>query len=196
MFSEDLVRKAETVLTACRQQGLRLATAESCTGGLIAGLLTEIAGASDVVDRGFVVYSNAAKATVLGVSPTLIEEVGAVSEEVARAMAAGALARSAADLAVACTGIAGPGGGTEAKPVGLVHIACADRTGPIMHRRCEFGDVGRGRVRLGTVAAALALLAERLAAGDAAGRTGQPASARSRSSSVPSPPDERRSGPE
>jgi len=148
---------ANAVLDRCRSRGLRLATAESCTGGLIAAALTDIAGSSDVFDRGFVTYADAAKAEVLGVSPALIAEHGAVSEPVARAMAEGALAAAAADVSVAVTGIAGPGGGTEAKPVGLVHLAAA-RTGaePLHERRVFDGD--RSAVRTATVEAALSLL--------------------------------------
>ena len=153
MCSSDLA----AVLDACRAAGLKLATAESCTGGLIAATLTEIAGSSDVFDRGFVTYSNAAKTELLKVSAKLIAKVGAVSEEVARAMATGALSRSDADIAVAVTGIAGPGGATPQKPVGLVHLACARRRGPSIHVRHVFsGD--RAAVRSAAVEIALALI--------------------------------------
>ncbi len=156
-FSADITERAERLLSLCRAEGLRVATAESCTGGLIAACLTEIAGSSDVVDRGFVTYANEAKRDLLGVPDEVLMRVGAVSEEVARAMAAGALARSDADLAVAVTGIAGPGGGTAAKPVGLVHHACAGPSGAVLHRRVVYpGD--RGAVRLATVATALDML--------------------------------------
>ena len=156
-FPADITERAERLLSLCRAEGLRIATAESCTGGLIAGCLTEIAGSSDVVDRGFVTYSNEAKRDLLGVPDDLLMRVGAVSEEVARAMAAGALARSDAALAVAVTGIAGPGGGTAAKPVGLVHHACAGPSAAVLHRRAVYpGD--RGAVRLATVATALDML--------------------------------------
>lgn len=148
----------EAMLARCRAQGLSLTAAESCTGGLIMAALTEIAGSSDVVDRGFVTYSNAAKTEMLDVPSALIARHGAVSEAVARAMVSGALAHSSADLAVAVTGVAGPGGGTADKPVGLVHIAAGRRGGPTVHRRCDFGDIGRGEVRLRSVAEALALL--------------------------------------
>lgn len=161
MFSVDLADQAAAVLEAARAKGLRLATAESCTGGLIAACLTAIAGSSDVVDRGFVVYDNTAKKEMLGVPGALLASVGAVSEEVARAMAEGALARAHADVAVSCTGIAGPGGATPGKPVGLVHLACARRGGTV-HLRREYGDIGREAVRLGTVADALALIAEQI----------------------------------
>ena len=158
-FSADITERAERLLSLCRAEGLRVATAESCTGGLIAACLTEIAGSSDVVDRGFVTYANEAKRDLLGVPDEVLMRVGAVSEEVARAMATGALARSDADLAVAVTGIAGPGGGTAAKPVGLVHHACAGPSGAVLHRRVVYpGD--RGAVRLATVVTALDMMIE------------------------------------
>ena len=158
-FPADIIERAERLLSFCRSEGLRVATAESCTGGLIAACLTEIAGSSDVVDRGFVTYSNEAKRDLLGVPDELLMCVGAVSEEVARAMAEGALARSNATLAVAVTGIAGPGGGTTTKPVGLVHHACAGPGGAVLHRRVVYeGD--RGAVRLATVATALDMMIE------------------------------------
>src|SRR5215471_16453448 len=119
MIEPELIAQAQALLALCRTRKLKIATAESCTGGLIAGTLTEIAGSSDVVDRGFVTYSNAAKTQMLGVPADLIARHGAVSEEVARAMAEGALERAGAELAVAVTGVAGPGGGSAAKPVGL-----------------------------------------------------------------------------
>jgi len=122
MSSEAILHSARLLLDACRQKGVMLATAESCTGGLIAGTLTEVAGSSDVVDRGFVTYSNEAKNEMIAVPMMLIDENGAVSEEVARAMADGAVKNSNADLAVAVTGVAGPGGGSAEKPVGLVHF--------------------------------------------------------------------------
>lgn len=150
MSDHDIEQLASGVLVACRDAGIKLATAESCTGGLIAGALTEIAGSSDVVDRGFVTYSNEAKNEMLGVPMNLFEAVGAVSEDVARAMAEGALARSEAGIAVSVTGIAGPGGGTEAKPVGLVHMAIARTGAGTSHYRDVFaGD--RAEVRASTV---------------------------------------------
>lgn len=158
MLPEPLCRQAEALLTRCRARGLKLATAESCTGGLIIGALTEIAGSSDVVDRGFVTYSNAAKTEMIGVPAALIASHGAVSEPVARAMAEGALACSNADIAVAVTGVAGPGGGTATKPVGLVHFACARRGAYSLHESHIFpGD--RAAVRLATVVRALELIA-------------------------------------
>jgi nicotinamide-nucleotide amidase len=150
--------EAARLLDAFRARGLRLSTAESCTGGLIAALLTEIPGSSDVVERGFVTYSNAAKQENLGVPAALIEAHGAVSEAVARAMAEGALGHSHADIAVSVTGVAGPGGGSEAKPVGLVPLAVARAGGATLHQECRFGDIGRDQVRLKSVEVALSLL--------------------------------------
>ncbi len=162
MTMERLIADAERLIDACRRAGYTLALAESCTGGLIAAVLTEIAGASDVVERGFVTYSNRAKETLLGVPHALIEKHGAVSDEVARAMAEGALAAAPVDLTVAVTGIAGPGGGSVEKPVGLVHIAVAARHQATRHERHLFGPGDRHAIRLATVAAALRLLAEAL----------------------------------
>jgi nicotinamide-nucleotide amidase len=158
MFSAAVLNFASTLLDQARAAGLRIVTAESCTGGLIAGALTEIAGSSDVVDRGFVTYSNRAKTELLGVAPDLIGEYGAVSEEVARAMAEGALRHSAAQLAVSCTGIAGPGGATVSKPIGLVHLAAARQGQTTLHLECHFGDIGRATVRMRSVEEALKLL--------------------------------------
>ncbi len=148
---------AAPLLERCRAAGLRLVTAESCTGGLVAAALTEVAGSSDVMDRGFVTYSNAAKTELLGVPAALIAGHGAVSEAVARAMAEGALARSRAQLAVSVTGLAGPGGGSADKPVGLVWLGCARAGGATVAQRHVFaGD--RGAIRRAATAAALALL--------------------------------------
>ena len=158
MFPSPLARLAELVLADARARKLRIATAESCTGGLIAGLLTEIPGSSDVLDRGFVVYSNRAKSDLLGVPGDLIADQGAVSEAVVRAMAEGAVENSNAHMAVAVTGIAGPGGGTGLKPVGLVHIAAAREGRSILHEAHRFGDIGRSEIRLKSVEAALELL--------------------------------------
>lgn len=160
MFPPELVRRAEALLEDMRARNLRLATAESCTGGLITALLTEIPGSSDVVERGFVTYSNAAKTEALGVDAALIETHGAVSAEVARAMAAGALGHSNADLAVAVTGIAGPDGGTAQKPVGLVYLAIARSGGETRHIEKQFGAAGRSAIRLAAVESALSLVAE------------------------------------
>lgn len=158
MFDETVLLAARRLLELCRAHGLRIATAESCTGGLVAGALTEIAGSSDVVDRGFVTYSNEAKAAMLGVPSELLERHGAVSEEVVRAMAEGALAHSGADLAVAITGIAGPNGGSAEKPVGLVHFACAVKGEAVRHELRKFGDLGRSEIRRQSVLVALAML--------------------------------------
>ena len=162
MFSDQLRHEAQRLLHVLRSGAKMIVTAESCTGGLIAGLLTEIPGSSDVVERGYVTYSNAAKAECLGVHPELINKFGAVSEQVARAMAEGALVHSDADIAVSVTGIAGPGGDTPTKPVGLVHIAVAQSNMETQHREFRFGDIGRDNVRIETVAAALSLLAAAL----------------------------------
>ena len=158
MFAPALIERAAALLTLCRERGLKLATAESCTGGLVAGLLTEIAGSSAVVERGFVVYSNLAKQEMLGVPEETLVRWGAVSDATARAMAEGALAHSAADLAVAVTGIAGPDGGTMEKPVGLVHFAAARRGGESNALERRFGPLGRGAIRLAAVETALEML--------------------------------------
>ena len=158
MFPSRLMSLAQVVLAEAREQRLRIATAESCTGGLIAGLLTEVPGSSDVLDRGFVVYSNRAKSDLLGVAGDLIADQGAVSEAVARAMAEGAVENSNAHMAVAVTGVAGPGGGTKLKPIGLVHIATARERRSILHEAHRFGDIGRSEIRLKSVEAALTLL--------------------------------------
>lgn len=159
MFPIDLVEKTERLLSLCRAKKLKLASAESCTGGLVGGLITEIAGSSDVFERGFITYSNEAKRDCLGVSDAMLRSCGAVSEEVARAMAEGALAHSRADIAVAITGIAGPGGGSRDKPVGLVHFACG-RAGAVITRAERFGDRGRAEVRLVSVVMAIDLLTD------------------------------------
>jgi len=162
MFPPALQEKAARLLDICRARGSRIATAESCTGGLVAGLLTELPGSSDVVERGFVTYSNEAKQECLGVSAALLQQYGAVSEPVARAMAEGALVHSRTDLAVSVTGVAGPGGGSATKPVGLVHLGVSRAGGITLHREYRFGDIGRGEVRMKAVEAALALLLESL----------------------------------
>jgi nicotinamide-nucleotide amidase len=161
LFDDELFLRAGRLIALYRSRGLMLATAESCTGGLVAALLTEIAGSSTVVERGFVTYSNAAKEQLLGVAPALLAAHGAVSPEVAGAMAQGALAHSRADVAVAITGIAGPGGGTSEKPVGLVHFATAGKKGGVIAREQRFGDLGRAAVRRASLVVALELLAER-----------------------------------
>lgn len=157
MFSDEMRRQAIAFLDAMRERGLQFASAESCTGGLIAALLTEIPGSSDVVDRGFVTYSNQAKNEMLGVKSELLAEFGAVSREVALAMADGALSHSSANVSVAVTGVAGPGGGTDAKPVGLVHIAASRSGSETLHKECRFGPLERAEIRARTVTEALAL---------------------------------------
>lgn len=160
-------RLAHDVLAACRVAGVMVTTAESCTGGLIIASLTDIAGSSDVVDRGFITYSNAAKVEMLAVEPQTLAQFGAVSAEIAREMALGALANSRAGLAVAVTGIAGPGGGSPGKPVGLVHLCAASRNGDIRLLERRYGDLGRTIIRQTTVIDALQLL---LHLGSQAGR--------------------------
>src|SRR5580698_9159128 len=158
MFPPDLITRAAELVDRYKAAGLMAATAESCTGGLIAALLTEIPGSSSVLERGFVVYSNAAKQELLGVPSDTLARHGAVSSETAVAMAEGALRASRAEVAVSVTGIAGPDGGTAAKPVGLVHFACARRGKPTVAREERFGDIGREEVRLASVGVALDLL--------------------------------------
>ena len=160
MFPLEILTLAESVLHEARNRGWLLATAESCTGGLIASALTAIAGSSDVVDRGFVVYSNRAKTELLDVPEEMIAKQGAVSAEVARAMADGALMHSVADLAVSCTGIAGPGGGTEAKPVGLIYLGLARRGFRTRDIEWRFGALSRDEIRSKTVVEALQLVLE------------------------------------
>jgi nicotinamide-nucleotide amidase len=159
-FPDDILDLARRIVTDFAQRGLRVATAESCTGGLIAGALTEISGSSAVVDRGFVTYSNMAKMEMLGVHDRTLADFGAVSKETALQMADGALYRSNADLSVAVTGVAGPGGGSAAKPVGLVHLAAKSLSGRLVHREMRYGDIGREGVRLATVRTALDMLIE------------------------------------
>lgn len=157
MVPEILTIMAEDLLEACQDKGLKLGTAESCTGGLIASLITSVAGASAVFERGFVTYTNTAKTDMLGVPQAIFAQHGEVSEACARAMAEGAIAHAPVDLAISVTGIAGPGGGSETKPVGLVHIACARRGFETRHERHVFkGD--RDRVRIQAVESAMRLL--------------------------------------
>jgi nicotinamide-nucleotide amidase len=158
MSNDAIGDVAARVLDACRARRLKVASAESCTGGLVAAALTEIPGSSDVFDRGFITYSNDAKLSVLGVAAVILERHGAVSRETAEAMAEGALTVSKADLVVAVTGIAGPGGGSPDKPVGLVHFAAAARDGERLHREKRYGDIGRSEVRKEAVVEALAML--------------------------------------
>ncbi len=158
IWPDDIRTSAENLLESFVAKGWLVATAESCTGGMIAGALTEIPGSSRVVDRGFVTYSNAAKVDMLGVSPVTIDQFGAVSRETALEMVRGVLMQSKAEAAVAVTGVAGPGGGSPDKPVGLVHIVAATRRGVILHRAMHYGDIGRDAVRLSTVRTSLDML--------------------------------------
>jgi len=146
------------VLDDAERARLKIVTAESCTGGLVAALLTEIPGSSTVVERGFVTYSNKAKEDMLGVPGDVLADFGAVSEPVARMMAEGALANSRANIAVSITGVAGPGGGTRMKPVGTVHLACARENRAVLHEMLQLGDIGRDAIRLAAVEAALNLI--------------------------------------
>ena len=149
---------AAQILRAARHRGLRIATAESCTGGMVAVALTDLAGSSDVFERGFVTYSNEAKVQMLGVTELTLTDHGAVSEAVARAMAEGALRNSHANVSVSITGVAGPDGGSNLKPVGLVHFACAKKGSQTLHIEQRFGDLGREMVRIRSVLTALDLL--------------------------------------
>lgn len=163
MFTLEIVTLARLLIDEARERSLRIVTAESCTGGLVAGAICSVAGASDVFERGFVTYSNRAKQELLGVPGDLIADLGAVSEPVARMMAEGALEASNAHLAVAITGVAGPGGGTAMKPVGTVHIATARSNERIMHRQELFEHETREEIQLAAVQAALQALRDRLA---------------------------------
>lgn len=155
--------KALAVLTSCRNAQLMITTAESCTGGMIAAALTDIAGSSDVVDCGFVTYSNEAKAGLIGVPLALLRDYGAVSKQVAISMAEGALKHAPqAGISIAVTGVAGPGGGTDEKPVGLVHIACARQGFETLHQECRFGEQSREAIRLATVHSAFDLVLQAL----------------------------------
>jgi nicotinamide-nucleotide amidase len=158
MFPASLIDSASRLLGICRDKGLRLATAESCTGGLVGALLTSIPGSSAVYERGFITYTNEAKQELLGVDAAALRNFGAVSSIVAKQMAIGALDRSRADCAVSITGIAGPGGGSEEKPVGLVWFGIATRDGAASAVERRFGDLGRDRVRIASVATAIELL--------------------------------------
>ncbi|WP_312143996.1 CinA family protein [Brevundimonas sp.] len=158
MMPQDINVSAAAVIEAALRSGAMVATAESCTGGLVSAALTGIAGSSAVLDRGFVTYSNEAKIELLGVSSELLDQFGAVSEPVARAMALGAVSRSRGAASVSVTGVAGPGGGSVAKPVGLVHFAAVNPAGAVVHIERRFGDLGRDAVRLESVRVALGVL--------------------------------------
>jgi len=160
MADQELMEAARALLDLCRGKGLTLASVESCTGGLLAATLTEIPGSSDVFERGFVTYSNEAKRTMLGVTPMMLAGHGAVSRETAEAMATGVLAHAPVDLAVSITGIAGPSGAVPGKPVGLVYLAAAARSGRMIQHERKYGDIGRAQVRRACVIEALAMLGE------------------------------------
>lgn len=160
MVDAELSERAGALLDLCRAKKLKIAAAESCTGGLLAATLTDIAGSSEVFERGFVTYSNAAKEKMLGVTPSTLAKHGAVSRETAEAMAKGALAHAPVDLAVSITGIAGPGGAVPGKPVGLVHFAASSRAGRLIHRERRYGEIGRTQIRRASVIEALAMLAD------------------------------------
>lgn len=162
MFSNQVLSLARQVLDRANAADVMVATAESCTGGLVAAALTDTAGCSSVVDRGFVTYSNEAKMQMIGVPEATLIAHGAVSEETARAMASGAVSHSKARVSVAITGIAGPGGGSEEKPVGLVHFAAQKTDGTVLHIERRFGDLGRAGVREAALVQALELLGEAL----------------------------------
>ncbi len=160
IFPGDIEEQARQIIAEFPARNIMVSTAESCTGGLIAGALTEIAGSSAVVDRGFITYTNQAKMEMLGVSEATLAAYGAVSKETALQMAHGALFRSRAWISIAVTGIAGPGGGSDQKPVGLVHLSAKCRAGGLIHREMRYGDIGRDQVRLATVRTALEMVLE------------------------------------
>ena len=162
MFNLEIVTLARLLIDEARERSLRIVTAESCTGGLVAGAICSISGSSDVFERGFVTYSNRAKQELLGIPGDLIADLGAVSEPVARMMAEGALENSNAHIAVAITGVAGPGGGTPMKPVGTVHFATARTAFGLMHRHELFEGETREAVQLAAVQMALEMLRERI----------------------------------
>ena len=163
MFPEPLLVRAAALLVTCRARSIVLATAESCTGGLLAALITEVPGSSATFDRGFVTYSNEAKIELLGIPASLVTQHGAVSAAVAGAMASGVLDRSRASLAVSVTGVAGPGGGTAAKPVGLVYFGCCGRGVAVTTVERRFGEIGRDAIRMASVEQALSLLEQAVA---------------------------------
>jgi len=165
MLDDDIVEAAKRLLAICKRKNVLVATAESCTAGLVAGTLTEVPGTSSILDRGFITYSNEAKHDMLGVSRETLKNSGAVSKEAAEEMVRGVLGQSKVDLAVSVTGVAGPDGGTAEKPVGLVHFAVATRNGELIHVEKRFGDIGRAQVRKQSVLQAFRMLhdaAERL----------------------------------
>jgi nicotinamide-nucleotide amidase len=160
MFDKETLELARQVVALCTQKNVMIATAESCTGGLVAGAITEISGASQVLERGFITYSDQAKSEMLGVMPITLRQFGAVSKDVALEMAHGAMSRSEAGISVSTTGIAGPSGGTTGKPVGLVHFGGRHYKGALIHREMNFGDIGRQAIRLASVEVALDMILE------------------------------------
>ncbi len=158
MFPDRLRNLALLILDDAEQARLKIATAESCTGGLVAALFTDIPGSSTVFERGFVTYSNKAKEEMLGVPGDVLADYGAVSEPVSRMMAEGAMKNSRANIAIGITGVAGPGGGTKMKPVGLVHVACARENRAVVHEMLQLGDIGRTAIRMEAVETALKLI--------------------------------------
>lgn len=160
IFPAAICVKAEEIITKFTSNNLMIATAESCTGGLISAVLTDISGSSAVVDCGFVTYSNEAKMALIGVKASTLDSFGAVSKETAIEMSIGALKNSRATISVAVTGVAGPSGGSVEKPVGLVHLAAAHSDGRITHKEMRYGDIGRSNVRLETVRTALTMISE------------------------------------
>ncbi|HEX5213239.1 MAG TPA: CinA family protein [Pseudolabrys sp.] len=167
MLDDDIVKAAERLMAICKRKNLLVATAESCTAGLVAGTLSEIPGVSSILDRGYITYSNQAKHEMLGVPREVLDRSGAVSRETAEAMVRGVLGRARVDLAVSVTGIAGPDGGSAEKPVGLVHFAAATRTGKLTHAEMRYGNIGRANVRKQSVMKAFLMLHE-LAEGEGA----------------------------
>ena len=158
MLDDDIVKAAEQLLAICKRKNLLVATAESCTAGLVAGTLSEVPGVSSILDRGYITYSNEAKHDMLGVPRDVLDRHGAVSRQTAEAMVRGVLGHARVHLAVSVTGIAGPDGGSEEKPVGLVHFAAASRTGKLVHVERRYGDIGRSQVRKHSVLQAFRML--------------------------------------
>lgn len=162
MFPDKIMNRAMLLIDDAAERRLRICTAESCTGGLLSGLFTAVAGSSKVFERGFITYSNRSKEEVLGVAGDILADYGAVSEPVARMMAEGALEESRANISVAITGIAGPGGGTPMKPVGTVHVACARENKAMLHEQLQTGPIGRMEVRLAAIETAMSLIEKQM----------------------------------
>ncbi len=160
MNNRLILELAQEVVRLCTEKNVMIATAESCTGGLVAGAITEIPGASQVLERGFITYSDQSKIEMLGVMPITLRQFGAVSKDVSLEMAHGAMSRSEAGISVSTTGIAGPSGGTTGKPVGLVHFGGRHYKGALIHREMKFGDIGRHEIRMSSVEVALEMIIE------------------------------------